>query len=140
MRVLVASPGNGRTRDSYVCHHGYHVRRARLDVDVDVDQLITALVVGRLAMPDAAPALTRGDGAQVQEARAKAAALRARLVSPDLLDLATPDITKRWPTLPLAHQRADIDLLLDIKVDRTSRGGGDASFDPKGIRSTWKTT
>ena len=136
MRVLVASPGNGRTRDSYVCHHGYHVRRARLDVD----QLITALVVGRLAMPDAATALTRGDGARVQEARDKAAALRARLVSPDLLDLATPDITKRWPTLPLAHQRADIDLLLDSKVDRTSRRGGDTSFDPNSIRSTWKTT
>jgi site-specific DNA recombinase len=174
MRVLLASPGNGRTRDSYVCQQGYHVRRARLDVD----NLITALVVGRLAMPDAAAALSRDDGSQVQEARDKAAALRARLdlaadsyadgqidgrqlaritsklrpemehwdnaaraasSAPDLLDLAAPDIANRWPTLPLARQRAVIDLLLDIRIDRTSRRGGDTSFDPNSVRITWKT-
>ncbi len=174
MRVLTASPGNGRTRDSYVCQFGHHVRRARLDVD----DLVTRLVVGRLALPDAATALTTGDGGQVQEALDKAAAIRARLdlaadsyadgnidarqlaritgklrpelaqweqaaraasTAPDLLDLATPDITRRWEHLPLARQRAVIDLLVDIKVDRTTRRGGDTRFDPKSVRITWKT-
>ena len=173
MRVLIASPGNGRTRDSYVCQHGYHVRRARLDVD----DLIIRLVTGRLAMPDAAAALTAGDGGQVQEALDKAAAIRARLdlaadsyadgnidarqlaritsklrpelaqweqtaraasTAPDLLDLATPDIGQRWEHLPLARRRATIDMLVDIKIDRTTRRGGDTRFDPQSIRITWK--
>ena len=173
MRVLVASPGNGRTRDSYVCQFGYHVRRPRLDLD----ELVTGLVVGRLALPDSAAALTIGNGAQVQDALAKAAAIRARLdlaadsyadgnidgrqlaritsklrpeltqaehtaraasTAPDLLDLATPDITRRWDGLPLARQRAVIDLLLKISVDRTTRRGAAARFDPQSIRITWK--
>lgn len=77
MRVLAAGPGNGRTRDSYVCQHGYHVRRSR----PDVDELVTPLVVARFTRPDAATALTSGDRGQVQEALNKAAAIRAR---PDL--------------------------------------------------------
>lgn len=175
MRVLVASPGNGRTRDSYVCQHGYHVRRARLDLD----NMVTRLVVGRLAMPDAATALSSGDGGQVQQALDKAAATRARLdlaadsyadgtidarqlaritgklrpeliqweqtaraasTAPDLLDLATPDIAHRWNALPLARQRAVIDTMVNIKVDRTTRRGGDTRFDPQSVRITWKTT
>ncbi len=172
MRVLTASPGNGRTRDSYVCQFGYHVRRARLEVD----DLVTRLVIARLALPDAAAALSSGDGGQVQEALDKAAAIRARLdlaadsyadgnidarqlaritgklrpelaqweqaaraasTAPDLLDLATPDIAQRWEHMPLARQRAVIGLLLDIKVDRTTRRGGDTRFDPMSIRITW---
>lgn len=84
MRVLAARAGNGRTRDSYICQHGYHVRRSR----PDVDELVTALVLARLARPDAATALTSGDRGQVQEALDKAAAIRARL------DLAADSYTE----------------------------------------------
>jgi len=136
-------------------------------------------VTGRLALPDAATALTAGDGELVQESLDKAAAIRARLdlaadsyadgnidarqlaritsklrpelaqweqaaraasSAPDLLDLATPDIAQRWEHLPLARRRAAIDLLVDIKVDRTTRRGGDTRFDPESIRITWKTS
>lgn len=175
IRVLAGNPDKGRAKDSYVCHEKFHVRRSR----PDVDHLISQLIIGRLAMPDAAAALSPGDGAQVQQARDKAAALRARLdlaadsyaegeidgrqlaritsklrpemeqwehaaraasTTPDLLDLATPDIAKRWPTLPLARQRAVIDLLLDIRIDPTTRKGGNNIFDPNSVRITWKSS
>jgi site-specific DNA recombinase len=74
MRVLTAGKA-GRLKDSYTCQTGYHVRRSR----PDLDDLVTRLVVARLALPDAAAALARDDGDQAQEAREKAAALRARL-------------------------------------------------------------
>lgn len=173
IRVLAANASNGRSGDSYVCHHGYHVRRSRLDLD----ELVTKLVVGRLALPDAASALTIGDRGQLQDVLDKAAGIRARLdlaadsyadgnidgqqlaritgklrpeltkweqaaraasTAPDLLDLARPDIAQGWESLPLARQRAVIDVLLDIKVDRTNRRGGDNRLDPKSIRITWK--
>jgi site-specific DNA recombinase len=76
MRVLTAGK-DGRKSDSYVCQHGYHVRRSRDGLDA----LVTALVTARLARPDAADLLTRSDDGQAQEATDKAAALRARLDS-----------------------------------------------------------
>ncbi len=74
MRVLTAGK-DGRKSDSYVCQHGYHVRRSRDGMDA----LVTGLVTARLARPDAAALLTRSDDGQAQEAADKAAALRARL-------------------------------------------------------------
>ncbi len=74
MRVLTAG-GDGRKSDSYVCQHGYHVRRSRPGLDA----LVTGLVTARLARPDAAAVLARSDDGQAQEASEKAAAIRARL-------------------------------------------------------------
>jgi site-specific DNA recombinase len=65
-------------------------------------------------------------------------AARAAGTTPDLLDLATPDIARRWEDVPLARKRAVIDLLLAIQVDRTVRRGGDTRFDPESVRITWK--
>ncbi len=74
MRVLTAGR-DGRKSDTYVCQHGYHLRRS-MD---GLDALVTGLVTARLARPDAAALLSRGDDGQAQEAADKAAALRARL-------------------------------------------------------------
>ncbi len=52
LRVLIAR-GDGRKSDSYVCQHGYHVRRSRPGLDA----LVTGLVTARLARPDAAAVL-----------------------------------------------------------------------------------
>jgi site-specific DNA recombinase len=173
MRVLTAGR-DGRKNDSYVCQHGYHVRRSREGLDA----LVTGLVTARLARPDAAALLSRSDDAHDQAAADKAAALRARLdtaadayaegtidgaqltritaklrpelekwqqvarassTAPDLLDLAGPDIADRWVSLPLARKRGVIDLLLDINVLPATRYGGHNLFDPKSVRTTWKT-
>lgn len=72
MRVL---PGQRGRADSYVCQHGYHVRRPR----AAVDDLVTRVVLARLARPDAARALARGDDAEAQQAADHAAGIRARL-------------------------------------------------------------
>jgi site-specific DNA recombinase len=74
MRVLTAGK-DGRKSDSYVCQHGYHVRRSRDGLDA----LVTGLVTARLARPDAAVLLPGRDDGQAQEAADRAAALRARL-------------------------------------------------------------
>jgi len=63
---------------------------------------------------------------------------RAASTAPDLLDLASPDIAKRWQTLPLARKRAVIDMLLDVVVMPTIRRGGSGVFDPESVRVTWK--
>lgn len=73
MRVL-SGDRDGRA-SSYVCQGGYHVRRSQEGMDA----LVTALVVGRLAQPDAAAALSVADDGAAQEALDKVAALRARL-------------------------------------------------------------
>ncbi len=74
MPVLTAG-GDGRKSDSYVCQHGYHVRRSRPGLDA----LVTGLVTARLARLDAAAVLARSDDGQAQEASERAAAIRARL-------------------------------------------------------------
>ncbi|MEJ7846011.1 MAG: recombinase family protein [Acidimicrobiales bacterium] len=74
MRVLVAGK-DGRVTDTYVCQHGYHVRRSRRDVDNLVEQVVLA----RLALPDAAAVLARTDDTTAQDAADKAAGIRARL-------------------------------------------------------------
>ncbi len=163
MRVLPAA--KDRTADTYICQHGYHTRRSRPGLDA----LVTNVVLDRLAKPDAASALARSDDGQAQQATDKAAAAyadgsidgaqlaritaklrpelqqwqelaRAASTAPDLLDLATPDIAQRWQALPLARQRAVIDLLLDIAVLPATRAGGHGGFDPNTIHITWKPT
>ncbi len=74
MRVLVAGR-QGRRSDSYVCKRGGHVRRSR----PGLDDLVTRIVVGRLAQPDAVAALARSDGAEAQQAADHAEAVRSRL-------------------------------------------------------------
>ena len=59
--------------------------------------------------------------------------------APHLVDLAGPDIAKRWESLPLARKRGVIDLLLDISVLPATRHGGHNQFDPESVRVTWKT-
>ena len=57
--------------------------------------------------------------------------------TPDLMDLARPDIADIWDDLPLGRQRAAIDALMGIRVMRlVTRGGQD--FDPASIEITWK--
>lgn len=170
MRVLTAGK-DGRTRDTYVCHKNYCTRRSL----PDVDDLVTRVVVARLARPDAAGALAAGDSADAQEAADSAAAVRARLdtaadsfaagdidgrqlaritarlrpeldqweqvvraatTTPDLIDLATPDIAQRWDGLPLARKRAVIDLLVRIEIHRLVKHSSD--FDPETVMITWK--
>ena len=72
MRVLSAA---GTRRSSYVCQQGYHVRRPQ----ADLDHYVTALVVGRLARPDAIDLLTHTDDGAATDALEQAAAIRARL-------------------------------------------------------------
>jgi hypothetical protein len=74
MRVLTAG-NDGRKSDSYVCQTKYCTRRSR----EGLDDLVVKIVTGRLAQPDAAAALARTDGAEVQQAVDKAEAIRARL-------------------------------------------------------------
>ncbi len=65
---------------------------------------------------------------------------RAASTSPDLSDLAGPDIAGRWDSLPLARKRAVIDALVSVTVHlSTARGGAAASFDPKSIEIVWRT-
>ncbi len=170
MRVLI--PGRDRITATYACHRNYHVRRSL----PDLDDLVTRLVISRLARPDVASALARtDDGGAAQDAIDKVAALRARLdtaadayangtidgaqlaritsrlrpelerwqhnaraasTAPDLLDLARPDIADRWHTLPLARQRAVIDLLMSIKVLPARPG---RNFDPNSVCIEWKS-
>ncbi len=73
MRVLTGDK-DGRT-GSYVCQQGYHVRRSQEGMDA----LVTELVVGRLARPDAAAALSVADDGAAQDALDKVAALRAQM-------------------------------------------------------------
>ena len=73
MRAL--SGGRQGRQPTYVCEKGYHVRRSQ----AAVDDLVTAVVVARLAQPDAATAFATADDGAAQEAADKAAAVRARL-------------------------------------------------------------
>jgi hypothetical protein len=61
-------------------------------------------------------------------------AARAATSSPDLLDVAGPDIEQRWATFPLARQRAVIERLLDIKVDRLPYRGRAPKNAPLAVR------
>ncbi len=103
--------------------------RSRLDVAADsyaageIDGRQLARITGRLR-----PELERAE----QLARAASTA-------PDLIDLASPDIAKRWLSLPLARKRAVIDLLLDISVLPARKVGGHNAFDPESVRIKWKT-
>lgn len=74
MRVLVAGK-DGRTNDTYVCQQGYHLRRQRQGLD----DFVTAVVVTRLARPDAVDLLTASDDTAIQQDREQAAAIRAKL-------------------------------------------------------------
>jgi len=42
--------------------------------------------------------------------------IKATSVAPDLSDLASPDIGKRWASLPLARRRAVIDLMVTVRI------------------------
>ncbi len=92
------------------------------DGDIDAQQL--ARITGKLR-----PELEQAE----QIARAASSA-------PDLLDLAAPDIAGRWESLPLARQRAVIDLLLRIVVLPSTKHGGHNLFDPTSVCITWKTS
>jgi len=163
VRLLIAHQGRSK---SYSCGYCMGVRRKQ----EDVDRVITKLVVGRLAKPDAKaifmpipdPSLAKEatiirakldlaadqfaaddiDGDQLKRITAR---LRPRLaelevllrpVVLDLADLATPDIAKRWDSVPLERQRAVIDFLLDITL--LPRGKGGNKFDVESIKTEWK--
>src|SRR5207244_3801163 len=64
-----------RQPPSYACSECFKVRRQQ---DL-VDELIEAVVVGRLAKPDALAAFAVGDPARVEEARTNIATYEARL-------------------------------------------------------------
>jgi len=122
---------------------------ARSD-DGQAQQATDKAAANRARLDTAADAYADGsiDGAQLARITAKLRPelhkwqelARAASTAPDLLDLATPDIAERWTALPLARQRAVIDLLLDIAVLPANRAGGHGGFDPDTIRITWKPT
>lgn len=71
--VLRAATNRGVA--SYKCSSKSHVTRNRRDLDA----LVTTVILGRLARPDAAALLRPNRGVDVREAVSEAAALRARL-------------------------------------------------------------
>jgi len=116
MRVLVAGK-DGRQQDAYCCQHGYHVRRMR----PPLDDLVTRIVITRLARPDAAGLFTRPDDDTARQAREQAEATRARL---DLAadSYAAGDID--------ARQLARITTRLRPELDRHEQAARDASSAP----------
>ncbi len=74
MRVLIAGK-DGRKQDSYACQDSYHVRRQRQPLD----DLVTQIIITRLAQPDAADLFTEQDSEAARDAREQADAVRARL-------------------------------------------------------------
>ncbi len=60
------------------------------------------------------------------------AVVRARATTPDLVDLARPDIAALWPTLSLDRRRTAVRHLLDVTILPTVRGAG--RFRPEHIR------
>jgi site-specific DNA recombinase len=85
LRVL---PDSSRSSTSYICKNGAHVRRNL----AAVDDLVTRLVVGRLAQPDAVALFHDSRNEDTDKLRAKTLALRAKLdlvadqFSDDLID------------------------------------------------------
>lgn len=69
----------------------------------------------------------------------EAATVRARSVddSPLLAGLVgAGDVAKRWEGLPLTRQRAILDLLMTVTVDRAAQGA--RTFDPDAVQIAWK--
>jgi hypothetical protein len=162
-----------RTVPSYRCATSACVSRNR----ADLDDLVTRVVLGRLAGPDAADLLSPPDErnrqavAEVAELRARldtaaddyadgisdreqfhriterlrpridAAQARARVIdsSPLLAGLVgVEDARTVWDGLPLSRQRGVVDLLLEVRVLRTTAGA--RTFDPAAIEITWRTS
>jgi len=98
----------------------------------------------RQQMDDAARAQARGQidlrqltiitGELNPEWEALTRSVRAATSSADLADMAGPGIEQRWPTYALARQRALIQRLLDIKVDRLPYRGPAPKNAPLGVR------
>ena len=63
--------------------------------------------------------------------------IREATATPDLIDLATPDIAERWDNLPMDRKRAVIRMLMDIEILPIGRTGR-AKFDPNKIKVTWR--
>ena len=72
LRVL---PDSSRGSTSYICKNGSHVRRNL----TAVDDLVTQVVVTRLAQPDALALFHDSRNEDIEELRAKTATLRAKL-------------------------------------------------------------
>jgi site-specific DNA recombinase len=162
-----------RTVPSYRCADKACVSRNRRDVD----ELVTAVVLARLARPDAAALLapvddsTRQAVAEVAELRARldtaaddyadgaldreqfhriterlrprleAAQARARIIdsSPMLTGLVgADDVQAAWDDLPLSRRRGVVDLLMSIRVLRTTPGA--RVFDPHSVQIEWRTS
>ncbi len=163
-----------RTVPSYRCADKACVSRNRRDVD----DLVTGVVLARLAKPDASGLLvpvddsTRQAVAEVAELRARldtaaddyadgtldrgqfhriterlrprleVAQARARVVdsSPMLAGLAglagAEDVRAVWDGLPLSRKRGVVDLLISIRVLRTSPGA--RVFKPESVEISWK--
>jgi DNA invertase Pin-like site-specific DNA recombinase len=65
-------------------------------------------------------------------------AVREATATPELIDLATPDIAERWDILPMDRKRAVIRLLMDIEILPTGRTGR-GRFNPDSIAIKWKS-
>ena len=68
-------PDGHQQPPAYTCRQCTRVRRKQ----AAVDELVSAVIVGRLQQPDALAALSSGDPAEVEQARANVATLEARL-------------------------------------------------------------
>lgn len=141
-----------------------------------VDEVVRAVIVERLARPDAADLFRADHGSEARAAAAEAAKLQERLDAaadsyaegaitarqldritarlrpqieaaegkarvvdnaPVLVDIAgRPDAARIWDALPLARQRAIMDLLLTVTIEPTRKGR--RSFDPRSVTIEWR--
>jgi site-specific DNA recombinase len=176
VRSNVAAWGDRRA-PSYTCPAN-HVRRNA----VELDSYIEAIVLERLARPDAAELLAPDRTGDTAALHAEDAGLRvrldelARLYAQGVIDVrqleagseqirtqreqitaklgATSrgsvltgvadavDPAKVWEGLDLSRRRAIVEVLLDVVILRTKRGGprrkGETSFDRESVSVTWK--
>ncbi|WP_326546095.1 recombinase family protein [Mycolicibacterium sp. ND9-15] len=169
--VARSKPYKGESKPIYRCRAAHVIRDL-----ASVDDLVTRVIVGRLAQPDAAELLAepeRADEAhaaavRVQElqdrltdaaeAFAAGAITKAQLttisaaVRPKLdeakLAAASPsrakvlgdlvksgDPAKVWAALTPQQRRAVVDLLVEVRILRTTSG---PRFDPESVEITWK--
>ncbi|MBA2446228.1 MAG: recombinase family protein [Nocardioidaceae bacterium] len=69
---------------------------------------------------------------QIEAQRAKA---RAAAPSPELAQLARPDLAGRWESLDIELKRAVIDVLMTVTILPSGRG---VTFDPTQVKIEWK--
>jgi site-specific DNA recombinase len=162
--VYPSRRGKPEKRRAYVCGHCHGISRNMESVDRMIIRLVTERLAKpdakKIFNPEPDPALEAKaeslraqldvaahlfaagdiDGQQLRlitaDVRPQLEEVKDRLrpVIVDLSDLATPDIAKRWDSIPLERQRAVVDLLYDITL--LPRGkNAPRRFAPESVRA-----